>query len=1096
MGKGVTLDFNANLERWTGSIDKATNDLSKFQTNAERVSRNIAKSMASVSAAKIVPGGVGPGFQNLETSFALIAKGAGKASKDSMAAFQGIRASVVPAGAAVNGLAMSYGSAGASLKSYAANFTGYTKGVGPAVKTMGDAADKGGKSMAGLSKGTKAAGDSAAQAKGNFSGLTPVILKNYLAYLALQKSITAITDEFSRGFKAVEDYKVSVASTAGFISTFSAKSQSGDLAGGFAEAYAYSERLIPALEKMDALTIASGEDMNLISMALIKNGVLLDVNNDKQKQGFLNIATALKAMFANTQNGQLQMNQEITALMSGQVRSGDKLAQLLKAKDPMLQEHLKLWKEQGTVIEHIGDMLGGFGFVADKLKGSWAEVGSTLETIHTVILREGFKPVVEDILVLANRLKDTLMDSKGNLTDVGKGLQETIKDTYKTLKEMAGITAGMAGGWTAATAALTLYKVAIGEATALTRVFNVVSALNPWVALATAGAGAGIWFKQYLDKFQEENDAASEAIAETKRIRAAMAVEFTDSKSGTFGEAVAANGGTQSFWSVESMALGQYREELKGLEDFNMVKAPKLAPPAGDEDGTVSAMRDASLKKIELLKANQEAMDAVTKAGADLRLANEQRGYDMGLISLQDYLTSKRKAEEAEMAAEVAARRTELANLQADFAKFKDDPKKKAAENDKERSEYLIKIANAQKAVTEAESQQSTGRVKALADERKAIDDQLTGYQELRATILELNGDYVGAAAVRQKIDEGSVERQKLIAEAFTGDPVAMQAYWDQEAIDIQKSVEAYRKAASQKAEIDIAGINAKMAEIDTEEKFYGINAIQAAKKKIPLLEQELSVQQAISDHLRGTTPEEIAAWQQQQEKIRALKDEMLGYKKVITDSTAFGGMIGGLKEYSNAAMDMGAQVKDAVTGAFSGMEDAMVTFVQTGKASFSDMVSSIEADFIRLMVRTSITGPLAEAASGFFGFADGGVMSGAGPMSLKKYAGGGIASSPQLAMFGEGSMKEAFVPLPDGRSIPVTIRGGGSGGDVIVNVNNTSGAQVTARQRPNAGGPRVVDIFIEQVKSAIAGDIVRGTGAVPRAIEGTYGANRMGGAY
>lgn len=57
------------------------------------------------------------------------------------------------------------------------------------------------------------------------------------------------------------------------------------------------------------------------------------------------------------------------------------------------------------------------------------------------------------------------------------------------------------------------------------------------------------------------------------------------------------------------------------------------------------------------------------------------------------------------------------------------------------------------------------------------------------------------------------------------------------------------------------------------------------------------------------------------------------------------------------------------------------------------------------------------------FGFADGGIMTSSGALSLRKYAMGGIADRPQLAMFGEGSMPEAFVPLPDGRSIPVTMR-------------------------------------------------------------------------
>lgn len=74
-----------------------------------------------------------------------------------------------------------------------------------------------------------------------------------------------------------------------------------------------------------------------------------------------------------------------------------------------------------------------------------------------------------------------------------------------------------------------------------------------------------------------------------------------------------------------------------------------------------------------------------------------------------------------------------------------------------------------------------------------------------------------------------------------------------------------------------------------------------------------------------------------------------------------------------------------------------------------------------------------AGAVASFLGFEKGGIMSSSGPMPLEKYAKGGIARTPQLAMFGEGSRPEAYVPLPDGRSIPVTMSNGGG------NVNNIS---------------------------------------------------------
>ena len=80
--------------------------------------------------------------------------------------------------------------------------------------------------------------------------------------------------------------------------------------------------------------------------------------------------------------------------------------------------------------------------------------------------------------------------------------------------------------------------------------------------------------------------------------------------------------------------------------------------------------------------------------------------------------------------------------------------------------------------------------------------------------------------------------------------------------------------------------------------------------------------------------------------------------------------------------------------------------------------------------------------------FANGGIMTGDGPLPLNKYASGGIANSPQLAMFGEGRRPEAYVPLPDGRRIPVAMQGGG-GTSVTVNVD-ASGSSVQG-DGPNA---------------------------------------------
>ncbi|MPS48551.1 tape measure protein [Methylobacillus sp.] len=131
---------------------------------------------------------------------------------------------------------------------------------------------------------------------------------------------------------------------------------------------------------------------------------------------------------------------------------------------------------------------------------------------------------------------------------------------------------------------------------------------------------------------------------------------------------------------------------------------------------------------------------------------------------------------------------------------------------------------------------------------------------------------------------------------------------------------------------------------------------------------------------------------------------------------------------------------------------------------------------------------------SGYSPFAKGGIMTDMGPVALRKYANGGIANSPQLAMFGEGSMNEAYVPLPDGRTIPVTMRG--SVGGVVVNVIEAPGTKTSVQENQNQDGTMSIDIIVEQIEGKMSQNIGKGRGTLSKTLENTYGLNRTAGNY
>ena len=170
------------------------------------------------------------------------------------------------------------------------------------------------------------------------------------------------------------------------------------------------------------------------------------------------------------------------------------------------------------------------------------------------------------------------------------------------------------------------------------------------------------------------------------------------------------------------------------------------------------------------------------------------------------------------------------------------------------------------------------------------------------------------------------------------------------------------------------------------------------------------------------------------------------------------------IKKELTETQKLGQQI---VTTFAQGMSDALLNLFDRAK-SFRELLG----DLLRQTAKLILNFGMQTAAKSIFPglFATGGVMTNNGPVPLKKYAKGGIAYGPQMALFGEGSTPEAYVPLPDGRSIPVKMKGNNAGGaNVTVNVDaNSSNVQGNGDQAAQLGkaiGAAVQQELIKQKK-------------------------------
>ena len=116
-------------------------------------------------------------------------------------------------------------------------------------------------------------------------------------------------------------------------------------------------------------------------------------------------------------------------------------------------------------------------------------------------------------------------------------------------------------------------------------------------------------------------------------------------------------------------------------------------------------------------------------------------------------------------------------------------------------------------------------------------------------------------------------------------------------------------------------------------------------------------------------------------------------------------------------------------------------------------MAKAVLAAIAQIIAQMIAMRAMQAAASAFgFGlpFANGGVIPMAmGGIKPRGYRSGGIVSEPTY-LVGEGKYNEAVVPLPDGRSIPVVMKGGGGTANVTVNI--MSDGQTNSTLEANGG--------------------------------------------
>ncbi|MCF5691159.1 MULTISPECIES: phage tail tape measure protein [Pseudomonas] len=563
-----------------------------------------------------------------------------------------------------------------------------------------------------------------------------------------------------------------------------------------------------------------------------------------------------------------------------------------------------------------------------------------------------------------------------------------------------------------------------------------------------------------------------------------------------------------------------------------------------------AAQADIAKWEGEQAKAQGDAVSSMTKIDALTKSAwtNEQKRTE-AVKEYKRQLENIRKVAPNDPRLNQAAIDKNLANIndqfkdpkapgtQVDLTGF-NDAKNNLTSIAADYKNYQKELDAAQKAGLISEADYLLRRQALIGNER----DQVTAAYEAEISALEAAKGKKTTSAAQ------SIQLDQKIADARTG-MVKAQKDADSQ-LEVLATNESGRLAKQERAistYVQALGQQQRALELAGQRAVLGVgqgdrqNALsgQLNSQQDRFAQQSLELENQRSDPSRNMSEEEF------KRKSQALADA----NKAATDQirqnyadveNAQGdwtkGATAAWENYLDSARDIAGQTKSLFGSAFSSMEDSIVNFAMTGKASFSDFAKSILADMARIATRqasSALLGSLVGAAASYFGGSAAGgnglaagsagaassnlgasaggysgsyfpqAMGGAWSGGVQMFADGGaftnsIVSKPtafgmangKTGVMGEAG-EEAIMPLTRTSSgkLGVMAMGGGGSGSTQINVEVHIDGDGNASSSADAPGydlfGKELATFIEQKYQELRSKDMRQGGVINKAIKG-----------
>ena len=757
-------------------------------------------------------------------------------------------------------------------------------------KTLSDVSTATGRAAGEMNKLEKAAGNMggsvhnhANKAYMGMSKLEMGIMSATMRVMNLTMAAALIAAPFIAAFAAIKAgisvidiFEVSVLQIAAQLTQLQGPK---DIAKNFQDSAEYARIMAEKMEDIDANSFANNEGLMAMLQTMTMQGVVLDVNNQKQIDSFTSLSNAI-SMYTQGQDQAIQSRQEMNALLTGEVNQNTRLSKILDTQIKQegiykggLKEVVALGQEHGDTLERLSPYLVGVNAATESINKTWSAASSSIETAVNKITREGFAEVFQDVVPLVSQLATWLKGSSA-ASDIihkawlaGKGVVSAVVDILRgpmwvVLAGVGGLVSKILDGW-----GLLLSSVLPVLADEFKHLINLLN------AMVNMGMGFGLIMLDAVGAI------GSAIISVGKAALQALTGDFEGAGktlqgmfSGVYVERFKENmevvKGTAIAIKEEFSAMQDPLGRMLDKADQYLAKTKKTrgtaTAPAGGKpavDDSADLAMEAYEKEAEKFREAYRALNnAYDKAALDasenatsILLAELDNRHAQGLVSEQQYLDEKHRMSVAASDKEIATltKATQRAQEALARAEASDSYLNRPADGadsavvDRYNNAVMNQV-KAEKELVEAKSKVSAATAKAklvdidytgatAANKMKILRDQSSAEIALsqamgdtfKATMQQIEADKLGRIGLDKKtksilamvdaLREQFAEYEKLHANDELKDSVAVgkASPWEQETLAAEKSYARQMELEKEKLAAMQKGGDAAAAQIE-----------------------------------------------------------------------------------------------------------------------------------------------------------------------------------------------------------------------------------------------------------------------------------------